>query len=416
MNRIIFHIDVNSAYLSWSAVHRLQQGGSLDIRTVPAVIGGDQSSRHGIVLAKSNLAKKHGIKTGNPLRDAYNLCPNLIVVPPDYNLYVKASQAMVNIFYDYTPRVQQFSIDECFLDYSNMSYHHGNPVEVAHIIKDRIEQELGFTVNVGISSNKLLAKMASEFEKPNKVHTLFLEELADKLWPLPVDELFMVGRQTKRKLHQLGIHNIGDLAGANTDMLYTYMKSHGLLIQSFARGIDHSPVRKSNFEVIKGIGNSTTIRFDVDTSDIAYKVLLSLCETICMRLRSSEFVCQLISISIVSADFKYASHQRKLYAATDSTSHIFHVAKELFDELWDGSPIRKLGVRISELMDNDFTQLCILNTEDFIKEQQKDLAVDQIRRKHGTQAIYRACFLHSGIKPMSGGVGEEHYPVMTSLL
>jgi DNA polymerase-4 len=236
------------------------------------------------------------------------------------------------------------------------------------------------------------------------------------MWPLPVDELFMVGRQTKRQLHQLGIHTIGDLAQANTDMLYTYMKSHGLLIQSFARGLDHSPVRKSNFEVVKGIGNSTTIRFDANTYDIAYKVLLSLCETICMRLRSSELVCQLISVSIVTADFKHASHQRKLYSTTDSTSHIFYIAKELFDELWAGSPIRKLGIRISELSDNDFTQLCVLDTDDYIKEQRKDHAVDQIRRKHGTTAIYRACFLHSGIKPMSGGVGEEHYPVMTSLL
>jgi DNA polymerase-4 len=166
MDRIIFHIDVNSAYLSWSAEQRMQQGDSLDIRTVSAVIGGDEASRHGIVLAKSTLAKKYGIKTGNPLREAYNLCPNLIVIPPDYNLYVKASQAMVNIFHDYSPRVQQFSIDECFLDYSNMSYHHGAPLEVAHTISNRIEKELGFTVNVGISSNKLLAKMASEFEKP----------------------------------------------------------------------------------------------------------------------------------------------------------------------------------------------------------------------------------------------------------
>lgn len=416
MSKIIFHIDVNSAYLSWTAIHRLQQGDTLDIRTIPSAIGGDELSRHGIVLAKSESAKKQGVTTGNSLREALARCPNLLIVPPDYSLYAKASQAMVTILREYSPKIQQFSVDECFLDYTNMQAIYGDPIKLAHTIKNRIRYELGFTVNIGISHNKLLAKMASDFKKPDNVHTLFSHEIEDKLWPLPVVELFMVGSKTRNKLLNLGIYTIGDLANADTTILSDYMKSHGLLVQSFARGIDHSTVKKSNFEVVKGIGNSTTIRFDVDNREVAYKVILSLCETVCMRLRASDFIAQLVSVSIVTAEFGYASHQRKLSFGTDSTSQIFQIATELFDELWSNEPIRKLGVRISELTDNDFTQLCVLETTIDLKERQKDHTIDTIRKKHGSNAVYRACFLHSGINPMSGGIGEEHYPVMTSIL
>jgi len=209
--RIIFHLDVNSAYLSWTAAYRLQQGHTLDLRTIPSVIGGDELSRHGIVLAKSMSAKKYGIKTGNPLRTALQQCPHLTIIPPDYHLYSKASKAIVSILREYSPHVQQFSVDECFLDYTSMNNLFSSPLEAAKTISNRVRIELGFTINIGISTNKLLAKMASDFQKPNGIHTLFYDEIASKMWPLPVGDLFMVGRKTQAKLHALGILTIGDL-------------------------------------------------------------------------------------------------------------------------------------------------------------------------------------------------------------
>lgn len=414
--RTIFHIDVNSAYLSWSAAYRLQQGHTLDLREVPSVIGGNEKNRHGIVLTKSIPAKKYKIKTGEPLRDAFAKCPELISIPPNYYLYMKASSAMFEIIREYSPTIQQFSIDECFVDFTNMEQHFGAPANAAHNLKERIKRELGFTVNIGISSNKILAKMASDFKKPNRVHTLYPEEIKDKMWPLPVGDLFMVGRQTERKLKNLGIATIGDLANADTHMLYSHLKSHGLLVQNYARGIDHSIVRKSNHEFIKGMGNSTTIRFDVEDKETAYKVILSLCESVCMRLRAAKVCASLICISITTNDFHHKSHQRKLAVSTDSTTYIYEIAKELFDELWEGTPIRKLGTRVSELTSNEYTQIPLFSTYSFSKQKSIDQSVDAIRSKYGNKAIHRACFLHSGLSPITGGIGEEDYPVMTSIL
>lgn len=266
---VIFHIDVNSAYLSWSAVYSLQQGSSIDLRTTASVVGGNEKSRHGIVLAKSMPAKKYNIQTGEPLRAAYNKCPNLITVRPDYGLYIKASDAMLELIREYSPTVQQFSIDECFVDYSNMESHFGSAIDAAHSIKDRIHKELGFTVNIGISSNKLLAKIASDFSKPNQVHTLYPHEIKKKMWPLPVNDLFMVGKRTSAKLYSLGIYTIGALAKTSDDVLYQHLKSHGILVKNYANGIDYSPIRTSNHELIKGMGNSTTIAYDVDTKEVA---------------------------------------------------------------------------------------------------------------------------------------------------
>lgn len=414
--RIIFHLDVNSAYLSWTAAYRLQQGFTVDLREIPCVIGGDELSRHGIVLAKSMSAKKYGIQTGNPLRLALEQCPNLTIVPPDYSLYQKASKAMVAILREYSPHVQQFSVDECFLDYTDMEHLFGSPLEAAYSIKERIKKELGFTINIGISTNKLLAKMASDFQKPDRIHTLFPHEIQRKMWPLPVGDLFMVGRQTSKKLHQLGIHTIGDLARTAPETLTYHFKSFGLMLYQYANGIDSAVVRKSNFEVIKGIGNSTTVPFDVLTADDAYLVLLSLCESVGMRLRHSNFCTGLVGISIVSNEFNACSHQRKIDVATDSTTYIYTICKELFDELWEHYPIRKLGVRVTDLQDNTYFQSSFLVQFDFIRQKQLDDCMDSIRIKYGKRTIQRASFIHSGMSPITGGIGEEGYPVMTSIL
>ncbi|WP_054877258.1 DNA polymerase Y family protein [Oxobacter pfennigii] len=410
------HIDVNSAYLSWEAAYRMQQGSSLDLRDIPSVIGGDVESRHGIVLAKSIPAKKYNIQTGETLFSARQKCPELIVIPPHYELYMMASNAMIDILNDYTPAIQRFSVDEMFLDFTSMEYHYPDPIELAYSIKDRIKHELGFTVSIGISNNKLLAKMGSDLKKPDAVTTLYPDEISKKMWPLPVEDLFMVGRATAPKLHKLNIFTIGDLAAYDSDILKSKLKSHGIVIWNFANGNENSDVRKSNVIDVKGIGNSTTISFDVTDRKEAHLILLSLCEMVGMRLRHQESCCNLVAISIKSHDFISYSRQRKLYYPIDSTAKIWRVAAALFDEVWKGEPVRNLGVRASELCTNEFIQTTMFDDKDIEKTRDLDNTIDKVRLKYGTAAIIRGSFLHSGLSPINGGIGEESYPVMTSIL
>ena len=243
MNKVIFHIDVNSAFLSWEAVYRLaHRGETLDLRTIPSAVGGDMALRHGIILAKSLPAKKYGIQTGETLLEAQRKCPGLVLVPPHYNLYEQCSRAFMEILQEYSDIVEQYSIDEAFVDMSTSCHLFGSPVETATLIKDRIREELGFTVNIGVSCNKLLAKMASDFQKPDKVHTLYPEEIESKMWPLSVSDLFFVGRATTKKLFSVGIKTIGDLAAADPVWLRTILKKQGDIIWGFAHGVDCSPV------------------------------------------------------------------------------------------------------------------------------------------------------------------------------
>lgn len=418
MNRTIFHIDVNSAYLSWEATYRLQHGEKVDIREIPAVIGGDEESRHGIVLAKSISAKKYKIKTGETLYNARIKCPDLVVVPPRYWLYMKCSSAMHQLLQEYTPIIQRFSVDESFLDFSNMENLYPDYMDLAVRIKERIKKELGFTVNIGISNNKLLAKVASDFKKPDRIHTLFPFEIKEKMWPLPVEDLFMVGRATFKKLNNLNIKTIGDLANYDVEILKQKLKSHGEVIWNYANGIDSSEVRKSNHLEMKGIGNSTTIAFDVVDKETAHKVLLSLCETVAMRLRNSENCCKVISVSIRGSDLIFYSRQKKVVVPTDSTRKISEIAYFLFDSVWKGNSIRHLGVHVTELCSNDFYQSSLLDDFDYEKDKAINNVIDDIRLKYGSNAIMRSCFLHSDVKHMCGGMGdgEEAYPSMSSIL
>lgn len=415
-NRLIFHVDANSAFLSWSAIDRLQHGEELDLREVPSVVGGDEKSRHGIVLAKSIPAKKYGIKTGEPLIAARRKCPNLISVPPKYDLYIKCSNAMLNILNQYTPTIQRFSVDECFMDMTDMDNLYDDYYSLANEIKDRIKDELGFTVNIGISSNKLLAKVASDLKKPDMVHTLFPDEIKEKMWPLPVEDLFMVGRATTEKLHKLNIHTIGELANHDKEILQSIFKSHGNLIWNYANGIECSEVRKSNFIHMKGMGNSTTIPFDVEDRETAHMVILSLCETLGMRLRNSQNCCRLVAVSIRTNELQTYSKQMKIDYAIDSTKYIANIAYKLFDEVWRGEPIRHIGVSISELCSNEFSQVSMFEYKDIDKNKAIDSTIDEIRLRYGADSIVKSIFLHSGIKPVNGGVGEGDYPVMTSIL
>lgn len=416
MERIIFHVDVNSAYLSWEATNRLLHGDPLDLRTVPSVVGGNPETRHGIVLTKSIPAKKFNIKTGETIWEAAAKCPGLIIVPPNYSLYMQCSQAFGDILREYSPIVEQYSIDEYFVDFTGMHLLHPDPIATAYLIKDRIRDELGFTVNVGISSNKLLAKMGSELKKPDMVHTLFPEEIESKMWPLPVEELFMVGRATSKKLYDRRVQTVGDLANSDPKWLELFLKSHGRLIWNYANGRDVSQVRIKLQPVVKSMGNSTTYAFDIDNRREAHLALLSLVETVAARIRAADYCCRLVSVSIKSNEFLYCSHQRKLYDSTDCTNTIHRVACELFDELWQGQPLRHMGVSAAELCSNEFLQMSLFN-ESSEKQRSMDKAIDSIRNKHGSLAVQRASFLHSGLKPMTGGTGEEvEYPVMSSLL
>jgi len=415
-NRVIFHIDVNSAYLSWAASDRLQHGETLDIREIPSAVGGDPVSRHGIILAKSIPAKKFKIQTGETLYAALQKCPDLFIVSPQYDLYMRCSNALVSLLKEYTPDIQRFSVDECFLDFTGMENLYQDYLKLAYEIKDRIKKELGFTVSIGISNNKLLAKVASDIKKPDAFITLFPHEIKDKMWPLPVEDLFMVGRATLPKLHNLNIFTIGDLANYDLKLLKGKLKSHGVMIWNYANGIENSEVRKSNHINMKGIGNSTTIPFDVDNREEAHKVILSLCETVGMRLRNSQNCCSLVEVHFRTNEFYNCGRQRKIYYYTDSTKKISETAYELFDELWNGEPLRHIGVRVSELCTNDFCQVTLFEEKDNAKNSAIDKVVDSIRMKFGSKAIIRGTFLNSGIKPLMGGVEEDDYQIMTSIL
>ena len=413
--RTIFHVDVNSAYLSWEAIDRIEKGYELDLRTVPSVVGGDEEKRHGIVLAKSIPAKKYGISTGETLFMAKRKCPSLKIVPPNYTLYTRCSEEMVKVLEEYSPLIQQYSIDEMFLDYTNMEKHFGKEEKAAHKIKERIKKELGFTVNVGIGPNKLLAKMASELKKPDRVHTIYPDEIAEKMWPLDTKELLMVGSRTREKLAKRGIKTIGELARSKPDYLERFLKSHGILIWNYANGIENSPVRREGLPM-KGLGNSSTLPFDVKDMDTAKKILLSLTETVSMRLRKSKKSAGLVSIKLKNNSFLSYSHQKKLEVPTDSTKKIYHQAKELLKETWQKEPIRHMGIHLSDLCSNELHQLTIFSYNNE-KESKMDNAVDKLRQKYGHEILIRSCFLHSGLDPMLGGViKEKDYPMMSSLL
>jgi DNA polymerase-4 len=262
MERDFLHIDVNNAFLSWTAIDRLKKGDSVDLRTIPSIIGGDESKRHGIVVAKSNIAKKFGIQTAEPIYMARRKCPSIVIVEADHDLYKRYSDYLYNLFLQYTDKVERFSIDECFLDLTGYLKSGEDLVKLGIEIKERIKKEFGFTVNVGASDDKILAKMASDFEKPDKIHTLFKYEIEEKLWNLPVSEMFMVGKKSIPKLNKIGIKTIGDLAKTDKTILIKNFGKYGYMIWRYANGESKEEVNYL-YEKPKGIGNSITLPYDV---------------------------------------------------------------------------------------------------------------------------------------------------------
>ena len=397
MQPVIFHIDVNSAFLSWEATYRMRELGSPeDLRLIPVVVGGSEESQHGIVLAKSESAKKYGIVTGEPLVDARRKCPGLRTVPANFPIYVKYSRQLQELLKDYSPDIEQYSIDESFVDMTGTSQLFGPPIEAAHKIKDRVEKELGFTVNIGISTNKLLAKMASDFKKPNMVHTLFPEEIETKMWPLPVSELFFVGRQTAKRLYSLGIFTIGDLAKTDKKIIHDNLKSHGDVIWEFANGIGDSMDKVANKDAPpanRGYSNETTIAFDVTDAHTAKEILLSLTETVAARIRADHSYISVVSVYIVDNEFKHTSRQVTLTSSTNVTNEIYDHVCRLFDQLWTGNPIRLLGVHTSKATTEQLRQYSLFEGKNVEKLSKLDSAIDAIRSKYGEDSVKRASFV-----------------------
>lgn len=405
MDKIIFHIDVNSAYLSWSALEKLHNGDCVDLRTIPSIIGGDMAKRHGVVLAKSIPAKSYGIVTGEPIVNAMRKCPTLTLEAPDHKLYDRRSRELMELLSGVCPDIEQVSVDECYMDYTPIRRQYPSPEAAAHLIKDRVEKDLGFTVNVGISDRKVLAKMASDFRKPNLVHTLYSYEIQEKMWPLPVSSLFMCGHSSVESLRKLEILTIGDLARTDRTIVEAHLKSHGTLLWEYANGIDASEVVTTHTDA-KGIGNSTTLSQDAEDTQTAHRVLLSLAESVSGRLRASGQSAGMISTEIKYNTFKKVSHQTTLLTPTNHTDTIYRTACDLFDEIWDGTPVRLLGIRSSKLVScGEPVQLSLFDLPQSSqssssrpepsskKKEQLDAALDSIRKRYGADSIVRGSLL-----------------------
>lgn len=392
MQKQILHIDVNNAFLSWTAVDRLKNGEELDIRTIPAIIGGDEEQRHGIVLAKSMLAKQFGIKTGEPIYFARKKCPSLKVFPSNFSIYQKYSQLLFQLFSEYTEKIERFSIDECFLDMTEFIPPKREVLDIAKEINRRVKEELGFTVNIGVAHNKLLAKMASDFEKPDKIHTLWEEEIPKKMWTLPVSELFMVGRKTLPKLENLGIRTIGNLAKSNKQMIIKKFGKYGKTMWEYANGIDTSEVQYQP-QKPKGIGNSTTFSKDIIEIEKLEEVLLVLTQQVTYRLRKENLLAGVVNVQIKTNEFKMYTHQRKLEMATDSTKLIFKEGKKLLKELQENSkkPVRLIGIRVDNLQEKEQLQLTLFaNSSEREKQEKIDKTLDNLKQKYGYDSVIRA--------------------------
>ncbi len=385
---LIFHIDVNCAFLSWEATERLKNGDTLDLRTIPSAVGGSQDNRRGIILAKSYPAKAYNIKTGETVLQAKQKCPNLIIVPPNRSIYETYSQAMFDFLYTYTYRIQRYSIDEVFLDLSDDKRALTNPYAFGEELRTRIYKELGFTVCVGIGNNKILAKMAGELKKPNYTNTLFKNELY-KIHNLPVNELFMVGSSTTKKLSKYGITTIGELANSDVNFINTILKKHGVTVWNYANGIDSSKV-DYNTRLNKSYSNSSTLKSDIITLDDAKIAFMQIVEKTSTRLRKDSKYSKVVSIYVKYNNFTTYTHQHTLSTPTNSTNTIYETAIALFEESWNNEPVRAIGVRLTEIEDSlTNTQLTLFDIKD-INRQNVEAKIDTIRKKYGNNCIIKA--------------------------
>ena len=400
MTPIIFHIDVNSAYLSWTAVEQLKNGSAVDLREIPAIIGGDQKSRHGVVLAKSPAAKQYGIRTGEPVANAFRKCPDLVMYPPDHKMYRENSRLLMEYLRTFTKEIEQVSVDECYMDFTSIAGRYHSPVDGALEIKDGIKERFGFTVNIGISTNKLLAKMASDFRKPDRIHTLFPEEIRVKMWPLPIGELYMAGKSSVETLKKLEINTIGDLAQADPELIALHLKSHGKMLWEFANGRGRDVVQAEPEEA-KGIGNSTTLRADAETEEEVYAVFGELAQSVGRRLKKAGKKAGMVSMEIKYHDFRTISHQMQLEKPSNDPNLLKDTAYSLFLEVWSGEPVRLLGIRTSKLADeSEPEQLSIFDIEmppePDEKHKRLKKAMDELNARFGEGAVMKASLMKKG--------------------
>ena len=419
LNQIFFHIDVNSAFLSWTAIDQRQKAimdGTLDsyidIREIPAIIGGDSSTRHGIVLAKSIPAKKYNISTAETIISALKKCPSLTIVPPDHDSYRKHSHELMEYLSSYCPIIEQVSIDECYMDYTPISKDFASPEEAADTIRNGVHNKFGFTVNIGISDRKMLAKMASDFKKPDMTHTLYSSEIRSRMWPLPISSLFMCGRSSQETLKKLGITTIGELACSDMELIVYHLKSHGKLLWEYANGIDSSAVQYIPSPA-KGIGNSTTLPEDISDIDKLRPVLLQLCESVSKRLRKVHSVAGTVTVEIKYHNFQSCSHQMSLREPSNTSTKLYETSLALLDELWNGEPVRLLGVRATRLKDESApVQLDLFSYQAQNQKSEKikklDHAMDEIRQKYGDNAIVRGSLLSMPKSKKSNSAKNEN--------
>ena len=373
--------------------------GLPDLREIPSCIGGDPKSRRGIVVAKSIPAKKYGVTTGEPVSMALRKCPELVCVPGNFALFETCSRAFKKICASYAPVMESFSIDEVFLDMSGTEKIYPDPVKLAHEIKDRIREELGFTVNIGIGTNKLLAKMASDFEKPDKVHTLFPSEIPTKMWPLPVRDLLFLGKASEQRLIKAGIKTIGEMARyPETEIQRLLGEKTGHQLYEYANGRDDSPVRGEREEA-KGYSAETTVEEDIVTYEQAFSLLLAQCDVVAARMRKDGKKCSCVSVTYRMLDFRTRSHQKKLGNPTDVTEEIFAQVKNLLYECWQCQPLRLIGVALTDLTSDDFRQMSLFeNSQDHEKQKKVDSVVDDIRKKFGNGMIVRGSTMKTADK------------------
>ena len=387
LNRYIMHLDVNNAFLSWTAIDLLKNGCTEDIRLIPAIIGGDETKRHGVVLAKSNIAKQFGIRTGETIYQAKKKCPQIRIFSSKYNLYQTYSTALYQLLLTYTNKIEKFSIDEYFIDFSDILKSKQDFRKLAEEISNKIKKELLFTVNIGLSDNKILAKMASDFEKPDKIHTLYQAEIEEKMWNLPIEELFMVGKKSAVKLHSIGINKIGDLAIYNKKLIIKKFGKFGAMIWNNANGLNNEDVIYE-IETPKSIGNSITLSKDCNNLDELSVILLSLSEKVGYRIRKERLMAYTISVQLKTNDFFKYSHQKKLTKPTASTQEIYGEAKELLSKLYNNQPIRLIGIKLDNLTDNEFCQVSMFETiEKKEKNSKLDAVIDNIKNKYGYDSI-----------------------------
>ena len=389
VNRIILHVDVNNAFLSWTALWLIKNGYNKDIRDRYAVIGGKESDRRGIVLAKSNLCKSKGVKTAETISTARRKCPYLEVYSPNFKVYKYFSDKMYEYLCSYTDIIERYSIDECFLDYTNSINLFGDPIKIAYKIKDDIYNKFGFTVNVGVGNNKLLAKMASDFEKPNKVHTLFSSEIVDKMHPLPVGDLFMIGKSASKKLMEMKIFTIGDLAKTPADILIKRFKSMGKMMHDYANGVDNSPVYYEK-ELAKSISSSTVLAYNYHDIEKIKEVIMHLSMDVGKKIRDNKMYADTIGIWIKYSYFDKISKQQKLDSSISTDEEICNNAIRLFDKLWNKEDgIRSICVFVSGLSLVKKKQLSLFDNFDKNDDNNEKLqnVIDDIRNKYGSDII-----------------------------